>query len=56
MQIDKKLITLANQIHKGHNVCLNKLILGSFYESLGIASLELKTITNYEKKTLEILA
>lgn len=50
--MDKKFITLANQIHEGRNICLNKLILGSLYESLGIASFELKSINHHDDNIL----
>lgn len=53
LQLTKKFITLATQIHKGRNACLIKVILGSLYDSLGLASLELKSITN-SKETLLI--
>lgn len=35
LQVAKKYLTLANQLHVKHDVCLSKMILASLYESLG---------------------
>lgn len=37
LKVQKRYFTLANQLHKGKDACLNQLILGSLYESLGEA-------------------
>lgn len=34
LQVAKKYITLANQLHFGHDVCLSEMIMASLYESL----------------------
>lgn len=46
LQVAKKFISLATQIHEQQNVCLNRLVLGFLYESLRDASLALKARTN----------
>lgn len=42
LQVAKKFIPLATKLHERKNVCLNKLVLCSLYESLAIASRDLK--------------
>lgn len=44
LQVAKKYLTLANQLHSGHGVCLSEIILASLYESLsdGVAQLKNK--------------
>lgn len=41
LQVAKKYLTLANQLHAGHDVCLSEMILAILYESLsdGVAQL-----------------
>lgn len=34
LQVAKKYLTLANQLHVGHDVCLSEMILASLYEFL----------------------
>lgn len=34
LQVAKKFLTMANQLHDGHNLCLSEMILASLYESL----------------------
>lgn len=38
IQVAKKFIGMATQIHEGRHLCLSKLILGTLYDSLGYAS------------------
>ncbi|XP_050920289.1 uncharacterized protein LOC127137927 [Lathyrus oleraceus] len=42
LQVAKRFLTLANQLHAGRKVCLSQLLLASLYESLGSASAKLK--------------
>lgn len=42
LQVAKRFLTLANQLHAGRKVCLSELLLSSLYESLGSASAKLK--------------
>ncbi|XP_050876617.1 auxin transporter-like protein 5 [Lathyrus oleraceus] len=35
LQVTKKFLTMANQLHVGHNLCVSEMILASLYESLG---------------------
>ena len=42
LQVAKRFMTLANQLHFGRKVCLSELLLGSLYESLGDATAKLK--------------
>lgn len=34
LQVAKKYLTLANQLHVGHDICLSEMILASLYDSL----------------------
>lgn len=43
----QRYLTLANQLHEGRDICLSQLILGSIYESLGLAT---KTVKNLQPK------
>jgi len=42
LQIPKKFTTLAIQLHEGRDICLGKLILGSLYENLNQAVMNIK--------------
>jgi hypothetical protein len=42
LQVAKRFLTLANQLHVGRRVCLSELLLASLYESPGSASAKLK--------------
>jgi hypothetical protein len=42
IQIPKRLTTLAIRLHEGKNICLSKLILGSLYENLNQAVINIK--------------
>lgn len=44
LQVAKKFLTLANQLHVGRNVCLSEMILVNLYESLGEGVTALKNI------------
>lgn len=44
LQVAKKFLTLATQLHAGRNVCLNEMILANIYESLGEGVTALKNI------------
>lgn len=35
LQVVKIFLTMANQLHVGHNICMSQLIMGLLYESLG---------------------
>lgn len=35
LKVAKRFIALANQLHEGRDICLNELVLGSLYKSLG---------------------
>ncbi|KAI5383834.1 hypothetical protein KIW84_070987 [Lathyrus oleraceus] len=53
LQVAKRFLTLANQLHIGRRVCLSELLLASLYESLGSASAKLK---EYETGTNLLLS
>ncbi|KAI5389696.1 hypothetical protein KIW84_075116 [Lathyrus oleraceus] len=42
LQVAKKYLTLANQLHAGHDVCLSEMIFTSLYESLSDEVVQLK--------------
>lgn len=44
LQVAKKYLILANQLHAGLNVCLSEMILANLYESLGEGVTALKKI------------
>lgn len=44
LKMEKRFLTLANQQHEGQNIFLSQLILGSLYETLGLAIDSLKTL------------
>lgn len=44
LQVAKKFLTMANQLHVGYNLCLSEMILVSLYESLGEGVTTLKNI------------
>lgn len=44
LQAAKKNLTLANQLHAGHNVFLSEMILASLYESLSDRVAQLKNL------------
>lgn len=44
LQVANKFLTMANQLHVGHNLHLSKMILASLYESLGECITTLKNI------------
>lgn len=44
LQVAKKYLTLANQLHAGHDVCLSEMILASLYESLSDIVAQLKNL------------
>lgn len=48
LEVAKRFLTLENQLHARHNICLSQLILGWLYESLGYATEFLK---NYQLGT-----
>lgn len=35
LQVEKKYLPMANELHAGHKLCLSQMILGFLYESLG---------------------
>lgn len=45
LKVAKKFITISSQLHKGRNLCLSQMILGSLYENLGMAVAIFKNIT-----------
>lgn len=47
LKVAKIFLTMANQLHEGQNIYLSQLILGSLYESLGLA---IKTLKNLKPK------
>lgn len=44
MNVEKWYLTLTNQLHEGRDILLSQLILGSLYESLGLATEALKNL------------
>lgn len=44
LQVAKKYLTLANQLHVGHDICLSEMILTSLYESLSDGVAQLKNL------------
>lgn len=44
LKVAKRYLTLVNQLHKGHDIFLSQLILGSLYKSLGLATEFLKNL------------
>lgn len=44
LQVAKKYLTLANQLHVGHDICLSEMILASLYESLSDRVAQLKNL------------
>lgn len=44
LQVANKYLTLENQLHSGHYVCLSKMILASLYESLSDNITQLKNL------------
>lgn len=44
LQVSKKYLTLENQLHAGHDVCLSEMILESLYESLSDGVTRLKNL------------
>lgn len=44
LQVSKKYLTLANQLHVGHDICLSEMILASLYESLSDGVAQLKNL------------
>lgn len=44
LQVAKKYLTLANQLHARHDVCLSEMILASLYESLSDEVAQLKNL------------
>ena len=44
LQVTKKYLTLANQLHVGRDVCLREMILESLYESLSDGVTQLKNL------------
>lgn len=44
LKVAKRFLTLANMLHDGRSICLSQLILGSFYELLGLASESMKKL------------
>lgn len=44
LKVEKRYITLANQLHEGKDVFLSQLILGLLYESLGLATKVLRNL------------
>lgn len=44
LQVAKKYLTLANQLHVGHNICLSEMVLESLYESLSDGVTQLKNL------------
>lgn len=44
LQVTKKYLTLANQLHSSHIVCLSEMILASLYESLSDGISQLKNL------------
>lgn len=43
-QVAKKYLTLASQLHDGHDVCLSEMILVSLYESLSDGVTQLRNL------------
>ncbi|KAI5394186.1 hypothetical protein KIW84_061037 [Lathyrus oleraceus] len=46
VQVAKKYVPLATQLHKGRKICLNRLILFGLYESIGLSCEDLKSMGN----------
>ena len=46
LQVTKKILTLATQLHHGYNCCLDELILANLYESISNGVTQLKVIGN----------
>lgn len=44
LQVAKKYLTLENQLHVGHDICLSEMILASLYESLSDGVAQLKNL------------
>jgi hypothetical protein len=44
LQVAKEYLTLANQLHAGHDVCLSEMILASLYEPLSDGVAQLKNL------------
>lgn len=44
LHVSKKYLTLANQLHARHNICLSEMILASLYESLSDGVAQLKNL------------
>lgn len=44
LQVAKKYLALANQLHVGHDICLSEMILASLYESLSDRVAQLKNL------------
>lgn len=44
LKVSKRYLTLANQLHKGRDICLGQLISGPLYESLDLATENLKNL------------
>lgn len=52
LQVAKKFIPLAIQLHEGQKISLSKLILAKLYQSLGEASYKLKYLSETNKSFL----
>lgn len=44
LKVEKRYLTLANQLHEGHDIFLSQLILWSLYKYLGVATEALKNL------------
>lgn len=46
LQVPKNFLTMVNQVHARHYLCLREVILGNLYESLGEVATDLKNTKN----------
>lgn len=44
LQVAKKIVIMATQLHEGHSFCLSKLLLGNLYDSIGTGCQTMKTL------------
>ena len=44
LQVAKKYLSLANQLHAGHDVCLSEMVLENIYESLSYGVTQLNNL------------
>lgn len=52
LKVAKTFIHLATQLYEWENVCLSRLIMGSLYDSLGLASPKLNYFSNFDENLM----